>query len=235
MQDSARRRRKGLKASSILKEMLQGKKAQCILDVGCSNAIFLDVIIAELGAKFGLGIDLDADALPKPEERRAAVVGNALALPLKDATVDLIVCNHTYEHVPDVQVLFQEIRRVLKPNGIVYFGAMNARWPIEPHYHLPFIHWLPKRWSAPVMRIFGYESSYLEQPLSTPKLRELVRDFDVCDYTLKVIAQPRRYRAEDSVHPKLTWLLYPVAKLLYGFLPGYLWVLVKRSEKVQRE
>jgi SAM-dependent methyltransferase len=228
MDDADRRRRKGLKAASILKEVLQGRDIRRILDVGCSNSIFLDVVIHELQAPFGLGIDLDADALPKPSLHRAAVVADALSLPVADSSIDLVICNHTYEHVPDARVLFQEIRRVLTVDGVVYFSAMNSRWPIEPHYHLPLIHWLPYRWSAVVMRLFGYQSGYLEQPLNYTKLRQLVQDFDLCDYTLKVIEDPKQYQAEDVVYPKIARFVYPLARLFYSILPGYLWVLVKR-------
>lgn len=230
MQDLGRRRRRGLKAASILKDMLRGKNAGVVVDVGCSNAVFLDVIVEELNAQFGLGVDLDSGALPKPMPRRVCLVGSALTLPLLDSSVDLILCNHTYEHVTDAFTLFEEILRVLKPGGMVYFGAMNSRWPIEPHYHLPFIHWLPKQWSKTIMRLFGYQVGYLEQPLSMPKLRQLVNAFDLHDYTLKVIKDPKRYRADDIIHAKLTWAFYPIAKLFYMFLPGYLWVLVKRRE-----
>ena len=230
--DTHRRRQKGLKAASILKQVLHGREVQCILDVGCSNAVFLDAVIEELKAEFGLGIDLDNDALPKPSWNRATIVANALALPVSDASIDLILCNHTYEHVSDAKKLFEEIRRVLKFDGVVYFGAMNSRWPIEPHYNLPFIHWLPKIWSRPVMKIFGYKSGYSEKPLDPLKLRKLVSDFDLHDYTLKVIAHPSRYCAEDVVRPKFSWFLYPMAKLFYGYLPGYMWVLVKRRKPV---
>jgi SAM-dependent methyltransferase len=228
--DAERRRQKGLTAASILKEVLDEQEIKYIVDVGCSNAIFLDAVIEKLNANFGLGIDLDVEVLPKAISHRLAIVGNALALPLSNASIDLILCNHTYEHVSDARKLFEEIRRVLKPNGVVYFGAMNSRWPIEPHYHLPLIHWLPKDWSAPLMRIFGHKEGYLEQPLSTPKLRRLVSDFELHDFTLKAIAHPCRYHAEDTVRPILGKLLYPIAVLLYNFLPGYLWVLVKTPD-----
>lgn len=228
MKDIDRRRRRARKAASILKAMLQGENPGIVLDIGCSNAVFLDVILEELNARFGVGVDLDTAALPNPSPHRLALVGSGLTLPLRDKSVDLIICNHTYEHVPDPVRLFEEITRVLKPGGMVYFGAMNSRWPIEPHYHLPFIHWLPKRWSTVIMQSLGYQMGYLEQPLSTRKLMRLVKDFDLYDYTLKVIKHPKRYGADDIIHPKLTWAFYPIARLFYGFLPGYLWVLVKR-------
>lgn len=39
------------------------------------------------------------------------------ALPLADATFDLVLCVETLEHVRDVQLLLSEARRVLRPGG----------------------------------------------------------------------------------------------------------------------
>lgn len=38
-------------------------------------------------------------------------------LPMAQDSVDLFVCNHVLEHVPDVALALSEIRRVLKPGG----------------------------------------------------------------------------------------------------------------------
>ncbi|QDH33870.1 class I SAM-dependent methyltransferase [Porphyrobacter sp. YT40] len=39
------------------------------------------------------------------------------ALPMADDSVDLLICNHVLEHVPDVDLALAQIRRVLKPGG----------------------------------------------------------------------------------------------------------------------
>ena len=106
---------------------------------------------------------------------------------------------------------------------------MNARWPIEPHYHLPFLHWLPESLATAVLKTRGYSVGYLEQPLSTPQLVTLVSAFDIHDYTLKVIAQPGKYHARDIIKFPFFGKIYRVvAGVLYGWLPGYLWILKKR-------
>lgn len=38
-------------------------------------------------------------------------------LPMADDSVDLFICNHVLEHVPDVPLALAQIRRVLKPGG----------------------------------------------------------------------------------------------------------------------
>ena len=38
-------------------------------------------------------------------------------LPMDDESVDLFICNHVLEHVPDVPLALSQIRRVLRPGG----------------------------------------------------------------------------------------------------------------------
>lgn len=40
------------------------------------------------------------------------------AIPLADASIDLLICSHVLGHVPDEGQALQEIRRVLKPDGL---------------------------------------------------------------------------------------------------------------------
>jgi len=226
--DPAIRRKKGLQVSSILRDALQGRAVKHVLDVGCSSGVLLDTVAATLEAKRAVGVDMDGSVLPKATPRRVAVLADAMILPVADDCIDVVICHHTYQYTPDPWKLLDEIKRVLRPGGIVYFGAVNARWPIESHYRLPFVHWLPRSASGAYLRLFGHRSEYFEKPLSTPRLRDLVSGFEVRDYTLEVIRQPEKYRATDIMHPSLGRLAVPLARLFYSFLPGYVWVLVKR-------
>ena len=229
MDNAVLRRIRGLKIAAIVREALDGKKIERILDVGCSNALVLDTVVEELDPGFAVGIDMDAAVAPVPTAKRTVVIGDAMTLPLASMSIDVVICNHTYEHVPDPRRLFSEINRVLKADGIVYFSAMNARWPMEPHYHMPFIHWLPEKMARAILRFRGFPAGYLEKPLSTPKLVELVSAFEIHDYTLKVITHPEKYHAQDIVRFSIFGHIYRyVAGIFYGALPGYIWILRKR-------
>jgi len=47
-------------------------------------------------------------------------VGDAHQIPLSDAAVDAVVCQAVLEHVLDPVQVVREIRRVLRPDGVVY-------------------------------------------------------------------------------------------------------------------
>ena len=235
MDNAELRRTRGLKIAAIVREAMAGKKIETILDIGCSNALVLDTLVEELNPTFAIGIDMDAAVAPPPTAKRNVAIGDAMALPLSPASIDVVICNHTYEHVPDPQQMFAEIGRVLKADGIVYFSAMNARWPIEPHYHMPFIHWFPSGISRAILKYRGFPGGYLERPLSTPRLKRLVSAFALQDYTVKVIAEPAKYHAQDIVRFGYFGRIYGlVATIFYGLLPGYLWILRKRPVIARR-
>ena len=47
-------------------------------------------------------------------------------LPFHDSTVDAIYSYHLIEHLPDIQLHFQEIFRCLKPGGVYRVGVPNG-------------------------------------------------------------------------------------------------------------
>jgi len=75
-------------------------------------------------------------------------------LPFKDAAFDIVYSNSVIEHLSTSlnQTLFaKECSRV----GINYYVQTPNKWfPIEPHYIMVFIHWLPKRIQRRLIRNF---------------------------------------------------------------------------------
>ena len=69
-------------------------------------------LIDRLGARRRVRLDLGHD------NRDVDALADLTALPLRDASVDLLVCYHVLEHVPDDRAAMAEIARVLSPRGL---------------------------------------------------------------------------------------------------------------------
>ena len=97
-----------------------------VLDLGCGAGWLSRRILADTGAASVTGVDTDADRIVRNIEKGAGDVtflaGAAEALPLQDASHDVIVMMKSLHHVPIPQMdaAFGEFARVLRPNGQVY-------------------------------------------------------------------------------------------------------------------
>jgi SAM-dependent methyltransferase len=233
--DEESRRRKARKIVSILRDALPDVDLGRLrlLDVGASTGYLTD----ELATVFGevLGIDIDEPGVQQAQAslRRSnarVVLGDAMAMPFPNDSFDVVVANHVYEHVPDPVRLVAEMRRVLRPNGVIYFSACNRLTFVEPHYRLPFLSWLPARMADAYLRLARRGDRYYERMMSRRGVRRLLADLNVADYTLRVIREPERFAATDL--PLLRLMRRAptgVLRLALVFAPTYLFVLRERD------
>jgi SAM-dependent methyltransferase len=70
--------------------------------------------LRELGGERYVSVDFDPDADRRVVDVRASVTD----LPLPDDSVDLMICYHVLEHVPDDAAAMAEIARVVRPGGV---------------------------------------------------------------------------------------------------------------------
>jgi len=72
------------------------------------------------------------------------VIYDGRHIPVPDKHFDLLVCNSVLEHVPPDQraALAKEMRRVAKA---VFCQTPAYSFPLEPHFIMPFVHWLPRQ------------------------------------------------------------------------------------------
>jgi hypothetical protein len=66
---------------------------------------------------------------------------------------------------------------VLRPEGVCYFAGPNLLWPVEPHVHLPFVHWIPNQAAVGLLKWLGNDRhGYLDaRSLDIWRLRRLFR------------------------------------------------------------
>ena len=90
------------------------------LEVGCGTGCFAETVPGYIGFDYALS-SLFADGFDSP----ARVCGDARWLPFADQSMECVFSFNTLEHVPDVELAFAEIDRVLKPGG---FLVLKPAW-----------------------------------------------------------------------------------------------------------
>lgn len=202
------------------------------LDIGCSTGTMC-IALAEHFGKV-TGIDIDAPAIEHARTHWSSphlefLVGDAMDTALPPDSVDVVICAHVYEHVPDPRRMMKEIFRILRPGGVCYFAAENRLVLREGDYRLPFLSLLPKRLGNVYVRLAGKADFYYETLLTYWQLADLTGAFQRIDYTRKVVAEPTIFAAEDMIPPDSFKQRVALSLIdrAYWLFPNYLWVLRK--------
>jgi SAM-dependent methyltransferase len=100
-----------------------------VLDLGCGRGGVVELFWRDV--RLAAGLDPD---VPSLAEHRAAgmpvIRGRGENLPFAAASFDLIVCLWVLEHLDQPDVVFQEVRRVLRPGGHFVLLTPNLRNPL---------------------------------------------------------------------------------------------------------
>jgi 2-polyprenyl-3-methyl-5-hydroxy-6-metoxy-1,4-benzoquinol methylase len=109
----------------IIKELETFDKHPLILDIGCGYGYFMQ-ICAERACE-SLGIDVSRYAVSKISNRPANVIlcDVQCGFPLKSKIADVVTMLDVVEHLDKIQVVLKEVKRVLKPKGLLYISTPN--------------------------------------------------------------------------------------------------------------
>jgi ubiquinone/menaquinone biosynthesis C-methylase UbiE len=228
-----RRRRKAVTMVAVLREHLADSlETLDLLNVGGSAGIIDNHLADEF--RHVISIDIDKKAVQFAQERFRRdnlefEVGDAMNMPFKEGSFDVVICSQVYEHVPDAGTMMDEIYRVLKPGGVVYFAAGNRLMLNEPHYNLPFLSVVPRSLAHVYVRLAGKSDHYYEKHLTWWGLRGLTGKFRVVDYTSRIVGDPASYGADYMVKPgsRKQAVARFLARYLIWLVPGYIWLLEK--------
>lgn len=173
-----------------------------VLDIGCGTGGLAQKVTEEGGIYIGLDfypatLEMAQAFLRElPDAPRARLLrASGTNLPLRDESVDLVTAFDVIEHLvggePWQQGFLREIRRVLRPDGILLLTTPNRLHPFEPHTGLYGPHYLPVwladryiRWRNPsfLQEYPTYREIHLLTPWKMKKLLEgaglrLIPDF----------------------------------------------------------
>ena len=118
------RRSAGTHAAHLLPHLEPGLR---VLDFGCGPGTISVGLASAVNSGEFHGIDMEESQIGLARAAAAAGghdnatfhVGNVTALPFEDGYFDVAHCHAVLMHVPDTEAALAEVKRVLKPGGII--------------------------------------------------------------------------------------------------------------------
>jgi SAM-dependent methyltransferase len=107
-----------------------------VLDAGCGTGGFLAVLRARRPDLILFGIEWDATAAHRARNKSAAAIarGSITTLPFADNCFDAVVCADVLCHTAvDTHAALTEVKRVLRPGGIVVLNLPAYQWLLSAH------------------------------------------------------------------------------------------------------
>jgi ubiquinone/menaquinone biosynthesis C-methylase UbiE len=105
-----------------------------ILDLGCGEGGTLKAVLRRHSAISIIGLDLSVlRARIAASTGAPTLVGDTNQLPFPKGSVSLVILRHVIEHVQNDAMTLREIRRVLRPNGLLYLETplrLKGAWYI---------------------------------------------------------------------------------------------------------
>ena len=115
-----------------------------VLDLGCGAGHGSNMLSKKYTKVTGLDISKEAVSYAKEHwdaPNITFVEGDSMNIPFEDNTFDVVASFEVFEHLHDWRKFLSEIKRVLKPNGLVYISTPNktlyspgTKKPINPHH-----------------------------------------------------------------------------------------------------
>jgi SAM-dependent methyltransferase len=189
-EDPESRRRKAANIVRVLRSSgpLDGLR---LCEVGTGSGHMTSVFADAVGDAGGvISTDVVDTRREDPGNDFRLIVGDEL--PVESGSVDLVVSNHVIEHVgqrADQLRHLQEIHRILVPGGRVYLSTPNRWAPVENHFKLPLLGWLPAPQRDRYVRLARRGEVFDVVPLSPTDLDRLCTEagLQIEDVTSRVV------------------------------------------------
>ena len=180
------REERGKEALICLK--LSGHKPSkgCVLDLGCGPGYITHYFLRK--GIHTIGLDLSKNVLSKAKINNTKVdliLASGLKLPFRNNVFYTVILNDVLEHVSykNAKYILKQIMKGMEPNGKLYISVANKYQIREPHTHLFFITWLPRRIYNPVIRKLCHGNQIY--PYTKKRLIKLCKETGIIfeDYT----------------------------------------------------
>ena len=210
---------KAKKIEKILSDYLKTKITNFkILDVGTGDGVISSYFVTKGNNVFCVDIE------DQRSEKLAAFHGvNSSRLPFESEIFDIVISNTVLEHIEDQVLHIEEIRRVLKKDGVCYIATPNWNFPLEPHYKIPLIHYLPQSAFNTLLKLTGLYKEHIYLP-DYKRMMSLFVGFTIREYTVDIIKNPKKYHMKGSL---ISLLPVRVISAMRSISPTNIFILKK--------
>jgi len=132
---------------AVEKAVLTRPSSQRILDLGCASGWNMSRF-RQYG-RFPFGIDVVPDRVQLAAHHGPVAIASGLELPFADETFDVIYIQHVLHHIGDVAQALAEVRRCLKPGGVLFLIETAEDNPIIRWGRRLYPKWLGDEINAP--------------------------------------------------------------------------------------
>lgn len=155
----------------LFDEILKTARPKIVLDAGCGNGVFGRYFKEKTGCRL-VGVDGSAFALEAArragyDEVHLCPDMGVAPLPFADASFDFVLCKDVLEHLLMPLELLRELRRVLRPGGLLLCHVPN-HFPLPARLRFLFTNdidtynFFPtaRAWDFPHIRFYSHEDFF---------------------------------------------------------------------------
>jgi SAM-dependent methyltransferase len=181
-----------------------------ILEVGSGPSNPTSQFLSTLGPVTGIDIELVGN-----ESLAAFNLFNGIRFPVDDCSFDVCVSNYVLEHVPDTEMHFREVFRVLKSGGLYFFRTPNV-W----HYVAICSRLLPHSVHLAIAnKLRGLKDAHEPYPTlyhanSLAAIKRLARESNLVPLRLEMVEAEPSYGA---AHPVLFYPMMAYERIVNRF------------------
>jgi ubiquinone/menaquinone biosynthesis C-methylase UbiE len=222
------RRAKARKIVAVLERELELAGAD-VLDIGTGAGVIASMLSGAVGGGGSVeSVDVVDVRVVTDGYRFQQVDGTRL--PFADESFDAVVSNHVIEHTGDARDQrhhLAEIARVLRRGGAAYVAVPNRRGPVEPHFKLPLLSWLPRRVADAYVRVARRGTHYDCRLLTHREFGTMAAHagLRVADNTIKAMRLMRELEGGNVLRDALLGAPRPLLRALHRVLPTFVYVL----------
>jgi len=142
---------------------------------------------------------------------------------------DVVILDNVFEHIEDQVGTLRQIDALLRPGGVVFILVPNKLWPIEAHYGLPFLSYLPLPAANAYLRLTGRGTDYRDASYAPTyrRMRRLLRAQSRWEVHFTLPADPSATVGSSRLYG---WGMAAIRRIpaLWAISKAFLIVAVKR-------